>query len=50
MNPFEWHGPEFLSLYLVVLGVGMCAALVVRWRMREPPLWCSLTVTRSPDA
>jgi uncharacterized protein (TIGR04222 family) len=36
MNPFDWHGPEFLTLYLIVLGLAVGAALVVRLWMCEP--------------
>jgi uncharacterized protein (TIGR04222 family) len=42
MNPLDWQGPEFLSLYVPLLAGGFLVALLVRHLLRlpaGPPLW-----------
>jgi uncharacterized protein (TIGR04222 family) len=42
MNPLDWQGPEFLSLYVPLLAGGFLVALTVRYLLRlpaGPPLW-----------
>jgi uncharacterized protein (TIGR04222 family) len=36
MNPFDLRGPEFLSLYCIVLAIALLAAYLVRQRFRQP--------------
>ncbi len=42
MNPLDWQGPEFLSLYVPLLAGGFLVALLVRHLLRlpaGPPMW-----------
>lgn len=42
MNPLDWQGPEFLSLYVPLLVGGFLVALLVRYLLRlpaGPPMW-----------
>ena len=36
MNPFDWEGPAFLALYLVVLPTAIVVAIALRWMLRLP--------------
>jgi uncharacterized protein (TIGR04222 family) len=36
MNPLDWQGPEFLSLYVPLLVGGFLAALLLRYHLRQP--------------
>jgi uncharacterized protein (TIGR04222 family) len=35
-NPFDWTGPDFLGLYILLLVLVGTAAAVLRWSLREP--------------